>query len=122
MPRATQLGKTKGSQKLHTATEPKHVTRKTPSGVVLVLRGASLLSTENLPTLPSVIQSVSKQLEEILQLCPCDSSGTVWAEAAPLFSNEDLKPSQDMRCSSLQDLFKSHKVSFWASHLEGKSS
>lgn len=78
MPRAMQSGKTKGSQKLHTVTEPKHGTRTTPSGVVLVLRGASLLSIEKVPTLSSVIQSVSKQLREILWLCPFDSSGTVW--------------------------------------------
>lgn len=52
----------------------------TPSGVVLVLREASQLGTEKVPTLPSVIQSVSKQLKEILQLYPHDSSGTVWAE------------------------------------------
>jgi len=42
--------------KLYTVTEPKHVTSKMPSGVVLlILWGASQLDSEKLPALPSVI-------------------------------------------------------------------
>lgn len=39
----------------------------------------------------AISHSISlKQLKEILQLCPCDSSGTVWAEVALLFNSEDF--------------------------------
>lgn len=75
-----------------------NMSQKTPSGVVLVLREASQLGTEKVPTLPSVIQSVSKQLKEILQLCLHDSSGTVWAEVVRTWSHPAFRTLDASAC------------------------
>lgn len=77
MPRATQSGKTKWSQKLHTVTQPKHVTRKMPSGVVLLFLWEGIpVGFWKAPSTPISYLISLKQLKEISQPSPYDSDQT----------------------------------------------